>query len=413
LQRIEDIFETCDIKMVFSSDTFDHIARHCHTRQLKYIHYSDIQTKPVASVPVDIDGESIAYIMFTSGSTGKPKGAAVSHQNIIHFIRWIAGRYNITTQDNFANISPLFFDNSVFDFYGALFNGASLTPINKPLLTQPLALVEYIEKMQCTLWFSVPTMLIYLLTMRVLVKSSLPDIRVFTFGGEGFPKTELKKLYCLYCDRAELINVYGPTECTCICSSYTISLKDFDKMDELPCLGVVNPNVSFVILDDGESSTTGELCLLGPAVSRGYYNDPQATAKAFCVYSDNTHFNKAMYKTGDLVSQVDGLLYFKGRADNQVKHMGYRIELEEIECAINQLSEIAQVVVVYHRATAAFGKIIAFVVPACSDIALVEVKQQLSECLPAYMLPSSIEILKALPKTANGKIDRVALKSRV
>ena len=284
-QRLLNIVDTCKPKIVFHDDISDDIEKVCKLEDIKNVNLNiNIGKSFDDIVNESIDGNRIAYIMFTSGSTGKPKGVAITHQNLIHFINWGIKNYNVSEADNFANLSPMYFDNSVFDFYIGLFSGATLTPIKKELLTKPMELVNYIDKMKCTIWFSVPTLLIYLLTMRVLTKEKFTSIRIITFGGEGFPKTELKKLYSLFNHRTRFVNVYGPTECTCICSSYDINDADFEDLNELPSLGKINQNFSFVILDDNNCETNrGELCLLGPNVGLGYYNDYERTKQSFII----------------------------------------------------------------------------------------------------------------------------------
>ena len=213
----------------------------------------------------EVDGACIAYLMFTSGSTGIPKGVAVTHQNVLHFIAWGRQYFQISGEDNFANLSPMYFDNSVFDFYVALFSGASLSPIPKELLTSPYELTDHVGKMRCSVWFSVPTLLIYLMTMKAMNAKALATLRLIIFGGEGYPKTELKKLYDLFSQEAALVNVYGPTECTCICSAHRLSEDDFRSMEGLPKLGKLNPNFDYKILgENGEDKDSGELCLIGP-----------------------------------------------------------------------------------------------------------------------------------------------------
>lgn len=356
-----------------------------------------------------IDGTCIAYIMFTSGSTGIPKGVAVTHQNILHFISWGQNCFQINSKDNFANLSPMYFDNSVFDFYVGLFAGASLTPIYRELLTKPYELVRYISKMQCSIWFSVPSLLIYLMAMKAMNSEMMTKLRYIVFGGEGYPKTELKKLYNTFSEQTSFVNVYGPTECTCICSAYCLSKSDFNDLEGLPPLGKLNVNFDYKILnEDGQETTKGELCLIGPNVAAGYFNDPERTTASFKMVTDSHRFMKPMYKTGDIVEKIDGLLHFIGRKDNQIKHMGYRIELEEIEQALAKLPNINQAAVVYHRTNTAYGKIIAF---AASAKAMDEesVLRQLSEHLPDYMLPNRLFIKNTLPKNPNGKIDRQQL----
>jgi len=358
-----------------------------------------------------VDGASIAYIMFTSGSTGIPKGVAVTHQNVLHFIAWGRDCFSITDRDNFANLSPMYFDNSVFDFYVGLFSGASLSPVYRELLTSPYELVSYVGKMECSIWFSVPSLLIYLMAMKAMTPAALPCLRAIVFGGEGYPKAELKKLYALFSGQANLINVYGPTECTCICSAYQLTDQDFMDLAGLPPLGRLNANFEYRIVDDQDrDSESGELCLIGPNVAAGYFNDLERTSASFHTLTDPGRFMKRMYRTGDLVRESEGKLHFICRKDNQIKHMGYRIELEEIEHALVKLSPVNQAVVVYHRTHAAYGKLIGFV--ACPET--VDEKSllvDLAELLPDYMVPSKLIVMPRLPKNPNGKVDRQQLRA--
>lgn len=358
-----------------------------------------------------VDGATIAYIMFTSGSTGVPKGVAVTHQNVLHLIAWGHERFGITERDNFANLSPMYFDNSVFDFYVGLFCGASLSPIHRGLLTKPYELVPYVSARACTIWFSVPSALMYLMAVKAIAPGTLTHLRAIVFGGEGYPKVELKKLYDLFSDQATLVNVYGPTECTCICSAHTLESDDFQDLEGLPTLGYLNPNFDHRILDEDDSDATeGELCLIGPNVAAGYFNDLERTAVAFHTITDANRFMKRMYRTGDLVKEVDGQLHFVGRKDNQIKHMGYRIELEEIENALVRLPQVDQAAVVYHRSQAAYGKLVAYV--ACTtEVEGKALLQALGKLVPDYMVPAKLIVMPKLPKNANGKVDRQHLRA--
>lgn len=365
----------------------------------------------LSSAGKGVDGACIAYIMFTSGSTGVPKGVAVTHQNVLHFIAWGKERFGVTESDNFANLSPMYFDNSVFDFYVGLFSGASLSPVSRDLLTQPYELVPYVSMQDCTIWFSVPSLLMYLMAMKAIAPGVLPDLRAIVFGGEGYPKVELKKLYDRFSGQAALVNVYGPTECTCICSAHTLGDDDFLELDGLPTLGHLNPNFDYRILDeDGRDAAEGELCLIGPNVAAGYFNDLERTAAAFHTITDVNRFMKRMYRTGDLVRELDGRLHFVGRKDNQIKHMGYRIELEEIENALVRLPQVDQAAVIYHRTHAAYGKLLAYVACA-SPVESKELLQALGELVPDYMVPAKLVVMNKLPKNANGKIDRQYLRT--
>lgn len=364
----------------------------------------------------DVVGGDPAYIMFTSGSTGIPKGAVIAHDSVQNLVRWAREQYAITPADVLTNVNPVYFDNSVFDFYAALFNGAVLAPVPRDIVKQPRQLVAAVEAMHCTLWFSVPSMLIYLMTLRQLTARSWPAMRCIAFGGEGYPKGELAKLFNLFGDRMQLVNVYGPTECTCICSAYPLGKADFIDLNGLPPLGNIAPNFAYLVLDEddrpAQPGSPGELCLLGPQVGLGYCNDPERTAQGFVRNPLNAAFHEPMYRTGDLVRRDDaGLLWFIGRKDNQIKHMGYRIELEEIEAALGTLSYVVQSAAVYRRVREQHGEIVAFVAAAhdAGDLDEQRIRGDLTRLLPDYMVPSRVLVMPDLPKNANGKVDRKTL----
>ena len=359
-------------------------------------------------------GTNPAYIMFTSGSTGVPKGAAITHAQVLNLIEWSRETYGVTHEDVLTNLNPLYFDNSVFDFYAAIFSGACLVPFSKLETRNPKLLVDKIDAAGCTLWFSVPSLLIFLQVMKATDGKYLRSIKRFIFGGEGYPKIKLKALYDVYADTSAFFNVSGPTECTCICSSYQITADDFHDMKGIPALGSMAANFSYLLLDDENKRVpdgeTGEWCLLGPNVGLGYYNDNERTAARFLQNPYNRMFREIMYKTGDLVrfDPADGKLYFVGRKDNQIKHMGYRIELEEIENALHQIEYVSEAIAI-HSNDSGLSRIIAIVIlkqPASDD----QLRQGLRKLIPDYMIPAAFYIGDALPKNSNGKVDRTLLK---
>jgi D-alanine--poly(phosphoribitol) ligase subunit 1 len=381
----------------------------------------DLQGETTRSKLAARDDESIAslstmtgghpaYIMFTSGSTGIPKGAVMSHNNVLNFIHWAQDRFEVTPEDIFSNVNPMYFDNSVFDFYVSLFSGASLVPLTATQVRDPCQLLDVINRLRCTIWFSVPSLLVYLLATRALDTHDLPAVRKIVFGGEGLPKSKLKKLYDLFGERAELENVYGPTECTCICSAHTIQPADFADMKALAPLGFLAPDFSYEILGPADSADEGELFLCGPNVGLGYYNDHERTATSFIQNPMHRRFRDIGYRTGDLVRRdPDGRLHFIGRTDFQIKHMGYRIELEEVESALASLPQVGECAVIYRKLGDGLGELVGFVVaaePTDPD----ELVHGVAHLLPAYMIPRRISVLKDLPRNANGKIDRIALQ---
>lgn len=422
VERLSKIIRTCMPKILFLDsrmadalkDLSDKIGSKVTINEPDFLE-TELSSTRAENLPAtrEVTGSNPAYIMFTSGSTGFPKGAVMTHENVLNLINWSIEKYGITADDILTNVNPLFFDNSVFDFYTALFSGASMVPFSKDVVTDPKLLVEMIDELKCTSWFSVPSMLIFLDTMKVFSKNNMKYIKRFIFGGEGYPKAKLKKLFNTYGDRAEIHNVYGPTECTCICSSYQLSAADFDDINGLSPLGKISDNFVYLILDENNKKVNdneiGELCLLGPNVGKGYYNDTEMTVKSFIQNPYNDKYTEVIYKTGDLVrfNPDDKKIYIHGRKDNQIKHMGYRIELEEIETALSCITYVLQAVVL-QSSSRGLSQILA-VVSSNDDVQEHKLREDLKKIIPDYMIPSIFYFEDHLPKNQNGKIDRVNL----
>ena len=413
VERLRKILSTCRPRFLFAETEFtNRLAEVTSELQVEVVD----KDNPIEDLDDDnlpetcsVTGSDAAYIMFTSGSTGFPKGAVMTHANVLNLIDWSRETFSITTDDVLTNVNPLYFDNSVFDFYSSLFTGATLVPFSKSEVSEPRLLVEKIDEAKCTLWFSVPSLLMFLQTMKAADGKHLTPIRRFIFGGEGYPKAKLKSLYDAYSPTSDLFNVYGPTECTCICSCYKISANDFDDLQGLPPLGHIASNFDFLILDDNDEEVPrgeiGELCLLGPNVGKGYYNDPERTALAFVQNPRNKAFPEVTYKTGDLVrlNPEDGKLYICGRKDDQIKHMGYRIELGEIETALHCLDDVSEAAV-FHTNVNGLSRIVAVV--AGREFDANRIRLDLKQIIPAYMVPSVFHREEVLPKNPNGKVDR-------
>jgi D-alanine--poly(phosphoribitol) ligase subunit 1 len=416
-ERLRKILVTCQPRLVVNGFLgLPHGPELAVAGFTDVLHLQDVAGWPCPEVPAEglaVDGGAPAYIMFTSGSTGMPKGAVMSHANLLWFIGWAQERFSVTSGDVFSNVNPIYFDNSVFDFYTAIFSGAALVPVMPVQVQDTRLVVQLLNTAGCTVWFSVPSLLVYLLTTRALSGLALPAVRKIIFGGEGFPKAKLRQLFDIFGARAALENVYGPTECTCICSAYTISETDFDDMQSLAPLGLLAQNFSYEILPlDVADSNSGELLLRGPQVGLGYYNDPERSGKAFVQNPRHRLYADMGYRTGDLVfKDARGWLHFKGRSDFQIKHMGYRVELEEIEAALGTVPKVEECAVIYQKLGDGLGQILAFVAitGSASDT---EIRDQLAAIVPPYMVPRRVTILAQLPKNANGKIDRIALQSQ-
>jgi D-alanine--poly(phosphoribitol) ligase subunit 1 len=360
-----------------------------------------------------ITGTDPAYVMFTSGSTGEPKGVVIPHQGVLHLVDWAASDLGIGPEDRLTNVNPIYFDNSVFDIYAGLLNGAAIVALDALKGRPPGELVAEITQHKCTFFFAVPTLFMFLDSMKMLTPDKLPGVKRFMFGGEGFPIARLRRFHDAFAGTAQLINCYGPTETSCICSGSLITESTFDGSEGFAPLGHLNPNFSYRILDDElkpvAPGEVGELWLGGPCVGLGYLNNPDETTKRFRQDPLIAGYRAVLYRTGDLVTedQQSGILRFRGRADNQVKLRGYRVELEEIDHAIGLIPDVRRALaIVIHDASGASRLIAAYSGTRLDDADL------LAHChkhLPAYMVPGKFIWLEEIPTNANGKADRRAV----
>lgn len=352
-----------------------------------------------------LDKETEAYLMFTSGSTGKPKGAIMRQENLFYLISWAKDFFDVVPADRITQLNPPFFDNSVFDFYCSLFNGASLIIIPSNLNSQPRNLIKYVGDSRATIWFSVPSLLVYILNTRSIGVGDFKSLRHIVFGGEGFPKTILKKYWDLFSEKVSFTNVYGPTECTCISTAYRAVSSDFLDLKGLLPLGHMIPGSAFEL--GPQVDNVGELLICGAILGSGYKNDVNLTEKAF-IHLEN---GRRAYRTGDLV-QLDvatGLIYFRGRVDNQVKVNGFRVELEDVEAQLSQIDGIIECAVVLKIRDEYPSYLVGYI--ACdSSVSTSKIYDEMKKRVPKYMVPREIKLLTVLPKNANGKIDRLALK---
>jgi D-alanine--poly(phosphoribitol) ligase subunit 1 len=360
-----------------------------------------------------VTGTDPAYVMFTSGSTGEPKGVVIPHQGVLYLVEWARSDLRIGPSDRLTNVNPIYFDNSVFDIYAGLLNGAAVVAFDALRGRRPADLVAEIASLGCTFFFAVPTLFMYLDSMQLLTPDRLPSVSRFMFGGEGFPLARLRRFYDAFAGKAQLINCYGPTETSCICSGFEISAEVFDTAEGLPPLGRLNPNFSYRILDDDlkpvASGCVGELWLGGPGVGLGYLNNPDETARRFCQDPLIEGYRAVLYRTGDLVELEtrSGLLRFRGRADNQIKLHGYRIELEEIDHAIVSHPGVTRALATLLHDAAGTARLVAAY--AGTELKDADLLAHCKARLPAYMVPSRFVWLKAMPTNANGKADRRAV----
>jgi D-alanine--poly(phosphoribitol) ligase subunit 1 len=360
-------------------------------------------------------GADPAYIMFTSGSTGEPKGAVIPHRGVLSLMKWARDMLRASPGERFTGINPLHFDNSVFDIYCGLLNGAALLPVETTEITNPATWVRTIRAGRATVMFGVPTLFLILDQLGLLTPRALPDIHTFQFGGEGYPIGKLRDFHARFSNRARLVNVYGPTETSCICSSIEITPQTLAAPDDkFPPLGAMHSDFTYAVLDDRQAplprGQAGELWIGGPCVGLGYYANPEETAARFCQDPRQDKTRAIYYRSGDRVREDEqGHLWFQGRVDNQVKIRGHRIELEEIDLAVQSVPDVRRAVAVV--LAGADGGEIAVAYMADRAVVAEEVFALCREKLPVYMRPAQAVQFDQLPRNANGKVDRNAAKA--
>lgn len=343
------------------------------------------------------------YCLFTSGSTGTPKGVVISHRSVLSFIPAFVRLSGIGADDVIGNQAPFDFDVSVKDIYAALYTGAALTVIPRRLFSQPAALMDYLCEHRVTSLTWAVSALCLVSALHGLDYRTPDTVRRVLFSGEVMPPAHLRR-WMQALPHADFVNLYGPTEITCNCTYHRIE-RENEYAAGLP-LGNAFPNARVFLLDGKGQEVTrpdevGEICVGGAGLALGYYNAPEQTAQAFVQHPCNQRYMERIYRTGDLGRyDAQGRLYFCGRRDFQIKHMGHRIELEEIERAAAALPGAEQCCCVFDERK---SRLHAFYTGTAESAALYE---QLSRQLPVFMLPRTLERLEHMPLTANGKADR-------
>ena len=359
-----------------------------------------------------VGGNDPLYMVYTSGSTGKPKGVLKSHRAFFSFLEAYIGTFGFTGDEIIGNQTPLFFDAAAKDFYLMLATGATMEILPTELFSMPPMLIEYLNERRVSFLSWVPTALSIVAQLRTF-SFVVPEYleRVF-FVGEVMPMKHLnywrKALPGLRC-----VNLYGSSEIAGVCAWYAVE-GTYDDAETLP-MGKPLRNCRLYLLE-GERIITepeqiGELYIVSDALALEYYHDPEKTAAAFLT-KDFGEGPVRCFRTGDLAKyDAAGDLVFASRTDFQIKHMGRRIELGEIEAVAGALENIERCCCLYDQKK---KKIVLFcqLTPGC-ELTGRQIQSLLRQRLSAYMLPSVVHVLDALPLNANGKIDRQALKTQL
>ncbi|MDH3499513.1 MAG: amino acid adenylation domain-containing protein [Acidimicrobiia bacterium] len=380
---------------------------------VKVIGQDAIEAQPATFGDAGGIGQDLAYILYTSGSTGAPKGVKLSHLNGFSYVRWLVDYFEASEHDRFSNHPPLHFDMSIPDIFGAAMVGAALVLVPPKTSVFPIQIKRFIENNEITIWYSVPSTLSMLLQRGKLEAGCMPTLRVLTFAGEVFPSKYLADLMRVV-PHPRYINQYGPTE-TNVCTYYEVP-EPPDPATDIPIGRAIADVETFVVTEDGARvppGEVGELLVRGSTVMRGYWGDPDKTARRLVPNPLGVELPDLVYRTGDLVREDGrGDYIFLGRRDNQIKSRGYRIELGEIETALYAHDRIKECAVLAVPDDIFTNKILAYVVLE-GDLEEQELKAHCKEKLPPYMIPDFFRVAEGLPKTSTGKIDRRLLADEI
>lgn len=396
LARTVRVVQDCDARVVVTTAEWaTQLREHGITTAMPYPEGLE-RVPPVPGLGGDPD--DLAYILYTSGSTGTPKGVCLSHRNALAFVDWAVAEIGARPSDRFANHAPFHFDLSVLDLYAAFRVGASVHLIPNEMSFAPSLLVDYLLRNQITVWYSVPSALILMARDGGLLEVPPADfyLRVLLYAGEPFPVKHLRSLRDHLPMR--ILNLYGPTE-TNVCAFYEVMSIPPGQVRSVPIGRACSGDRIWAIRDDGAPAgpgEEGELVVDGPTVMLGYWGSPRR--------------NGGPYRTGDRVILLDsGDYQYLGRRDGMVKVRGYRVEIGEIEVALQAHQGIADAAVLLSGADMD-TKIVAYVVPAgATPPDLLELKRHCAATLPRHMIIDAVRNVRELPRTGNGKLDRRAL----
>lgn len=358
-----------------------------------------------------IDTDPVCIIN-TSGSTGTPKGVALSHRGTIDFMDWVFDTFTFDETVVIGSLSPFYFDIYTLELILCLNKAATLVIIPEQLAAFPANLMEFLAEKKVSFLFWVPTVMVNMANLGLLEKIPLPDLKTIFFAGEVFPTRHLN-MWRRALPVTRFVNLYGPIEIHVDCTYWIIEGEMAD--DDPLSIGYPCRNSDILILNETGQlcgvDEQGELCVRGSSLALGYWNDPEKTARAFVQNPLNRHYPELIYRTGDLaVRRSDGRIFLAGRTDYQIKHMGYRIELPEIEHQVLGIPGIANACVVYDHPKKAIS---VFYEPSAGEVSPATIRQALSEIFPKYMLPTAFHSLESMPMNPNGKIDRNGLVQRL
>ncbi len=404
--RVKLIHECCEARLIICDEYTIEKARDIFPNVVSVLYSEMIISETdlnmlsrVRSDALDIDP---IYIVFTSGSTGSPKGVVACHRSVIDYVEQLSDVLRFSKESVFGNQSPLYFDACLKEIYPTIKFGATTYIVPRQLFMFPVRLIEYLNKnkINTICWVSSALTMISSLGAFETVKPEF--IRTVAFGSEVFPVKQLN-VWRKALPMASFTNLYGPTECTGMSCYYHVD-REFLEDEPIP-IGRPFRNTEIILLGENGKPVTdgevGEIYIRGTCVTHGYYDSISRTNQVFVQNPLNNKYNEIIYRTGDMAYKNDyGELVFVSRRDHQIKHMGHRIELEEIEASVNCQEGVRYCACIYSNDT---DRIVLYYF---GDIKEADLIEYLKVVLPRYMIPNAVFKTENMLFTQNGKIDR-------
>lgn len=411
--RIEKILDTLQPAAILTdSENMEFVKELVEGRKIDIMVMSDIENFLVDEEKLNFIRRSMVstdplYIIFTSGSTGNPKGVITSHESLINYINAYSKVMGIGMDDRLGNQSPLDYIAAIRDIYVPLKCSCSMVILPKEYFMEPDNLFKCMNEYKVTsVGWSVSAFTI-LKSLGAFEDMKLDTLSKICFSGSVMPGKCLR-VWQENLPDAKFVNQYGPTEATASCTYYEVD--HMVEEDEILPIGIPYENYKvFLMSEDNKpvaAGQEGEICVSGPVLALGYYNDAERTNKSFIQNPLNPYYQERIYRTGDIgVMREDGILEFHGRKDRQVKHMGHRVELDEVEFAAEQVEGVSESCCIYNKQK---ETLILFYK---GDATVRDISLNLRKILPGFMVPRKIKSLDSIPKLPNGKIDMKTLET--
>ncbi|MEQ1528626.1 MAG: amino acid adenylation domain-containing protein, partial [Methylococcales bacterium] len=356
--------------------------------------------------------DDLMVVLYTSGSTGTPKGVALAHRGYMNRMDWHQDLFCLDVGERVAQKTSICFDISVWELLWPLLNGGIICPVAQDLLRDPWQLADWIESEHIAVMHFVPSLFNEFLLALAGSQHRFESLRWLIFSGEALPVSLVQNWFDQRGKHVALANLYGPTEASIDVTAHLMHSRPVQGTLRIP-IGPAMPDVHIVILDEAmqllPDGQVGELWIGGIQLAQGYLYDADRTAENFRANPFPEIPGAYLYRTGDLaVRLADGSFDYRGRIDNQIKIRGFRVELGEIEAAIDAISGITENAVLAQDMGEGNLRLVAWL--SGNELPLAELRTILAQRLPEYMLPQQVFHADALPKNHNGKLDRNALK---